>query len=371
MSNSPLVTCSRYPRIKKSNPRKYKIQRITIHHWSGVKRTAQDCLDYFCSEDCMKKRQVSSNYVIGNDGSIGMMIPESERAWTSSNAENDHSAVTIEVSNSVASGKYPISDAAMKSLILLCADICQRNGIKSLYYDGTKYGTLTRHCQFSQTDCPGTYIKEKTPYICTEVNKLIGSATLPVSTPTGGNPYTKPTMVLNANNAAYGRKWGGHSSVKWIHWELSRLGYYSGDIDGYFGPMTVAAVKGFQMDHKDQNGNQLEADGSVGPLTREALASAQKVSKSANPYPKPTMILNASNAAYGKKYAGWDEVKWIHWELTQLGLYHDSIDGFFGPKTVEAVKQFQRYHKDANGNQLDADGSVGPLTREALAKAVS
>lgn len=370
MSNSPLITCSRYPRIKKSNPRKYKIQRITIHHWSGVKRTAQDCLDYFCSEDCMRKRQVSSNYVIGNDGSIGMMIPESERAWTSSNAENDHSAVTIEVSNSVASGKYPISDAAMKSLILLCADICRRNGIKSLYYDGTKSGTLTRHCQFSQTDCPGAYIKEKTTYICTEVNKLIGSATLPVSTPTGGNPYIKPTMVLNANNAAYGRKYGGHSSVKWIHWELSRLGYYSGDIDGYFGPMTVAAVKGFQEDHKDQNGNQLEADGSVGPLTREALASAKKVSKSANPYPKPTMILNKNNSAYGKKYAGTSQVKWIHWQLTQLGLYHDSIDGYFGPKTVEAVKQFQRSHKDANGKQLEADGSVGPLTREALDKAV-
>ena len=213
MSNSPLVTYSRYPRIKKSNPRKYKIQRITIHHWSGVKRTAKDCVDYFCSEECMAKRTVSANYCIGNDGSIGMMIPESERAWTSSNAENDHAAITIEVSNSKAGGDWPISDAAMKSLIELCADICKRNGIKSLYYDGTKYGTLTRHCQFSQTDCPGTYIKNHTSYICSEVNKRLGSATKPVSTPTGGNPYTKPTMILNANNAAYGRKYGGHSSV--------------------------------------------------------------------------------------------------------------------------------------------------------------
>ena len=370
MSNSPLVTYSRYPRIKKSNPRKYKIQRITIHHWSGVKRTAKDCVDYFCSEECMAKRTVSANYCIGNDGSIGMMIPESERAWTSSNAENDHAAITIEVSNSKAGGDWPISDAAMKSLIELCADICKRNGIKSLYYDGTKYGTLTRHCQFSQTDCPGTYIKNHTSYICSEVNKRLGSATKPVSTPTGGNPYTKPTMILNANNAAYGRKYGGHSSVKWIHWHLQRLGYYSGDLDGYFGPMTVTAVKGFQSDHVDLNGNQLVPDGSVGPLTRDALEKATKTPRSANPYPKPTMILNASNAAYGKKYAGTPQVKWIHWQLTQLGYYADKIDGYFGPMTVQAVKVFQLQNKDLNGNQLEADGSVGPLTREALDKAV-
>ena len=54
----------------------------------------------------------------------------------------------------------------------------------------------------------------------------------------------------------------------------------------------------------------------------------------------------------------------------QLGLYTGEIDGYFGPKTVAAVKAFQKKNKDANGKQLEADGSVGPLTREALDKAV-
>lgn len=370
MSNSALATYSRQPRINKSNPRTEKISKIVIHHWSGVIKTAKQGVDYFCSEDCMTKRTVSANYVIGNDGSIAMMIPENRRSWCSSSAWADQRSITIEVSNSKASGDYPISDAAMKSLILLCADICKRNEIPRLYYDGTKNGTLLRHCMFSSTDCPGTYIKNHTQYICTEVNKLIGSNTTPVSKPDGSNPYTKPTVVLNAGNAAYGERYAGSSMVKWIHWELQRLGYYAGEADGYFGPMTVAAVKGFQKDHKDLNGKQLEADGSVGPLTREALAKATKVSKSANPYKKPTMILNASNAAYGKKYAGRSEVKWIHWQLMQLGLYTGEIDGYFGPKTVAAVKAFQKKNKDANGKQLEADGSVGPLTREALDKAV-
>lgn len=269
MSNSNLVT---YRRISpESSARTEKISKITIHHWSGVIATAKQGVDYFCSENCIKNRNVSSNYVIGNDGSIGLCVEESRRAWTSSSNWNDQRAITIEVSNSKTGGDWPISDAAMRSLIALCVDICKRNGIKRLYYDGTKNATLTRHCFYSNTDCPGTYIKNHTTYICDEVNKQLGYVK-PVPT---SNPYRKPTMILNANNAAYRKgRYAGRSEVKWIHWELTRLGYYNGAIDGYFGPMTVNAVKAFQRTHKDQYGRQLEADGSVGPLTREALARA-------------------------------------------------------------------------------------------------
>lgn len=366
MSNSSLAT---YRRISpKSSPRTEKISKIIIHHWSGVISTAKAGVDYFCSEGCLKNRNVSATYVIGNDGSIGQNVDESRRQWTTSSNWADQRGVSIEVSNSKTGGDWPISDAAMKSLINLCVDICQRNGIKKLYYDGTKNGTLLRHCQFSNTDCPGTYIKNHTTYICDEVNKRLGHKVTTVNASTS-NPYTRPTMVLNKNNAAYGKKYGGRSQVKWIHWELQRLGYYNGDADGYFGPMTESSVKAFQREHKDLNGNQLEADGSVGPLTRDALEKAVKVSKNGNPYTKPTMVLNSSNAAYGKKYAGTSEVKWIHWELTRLGYYMGDIDGFFGPLTVQAVKVFQLDHKDQNGHQLEADGSVGPLTREALARA--
>lgn len=273
MSNSPLVTYSRQPSMNKSNPRTEKISKITIHHWSGVISTAKQGVDYFCSKSCMENRQVSSNYVIGNDGSIGMMIPENRRAWTSSSSWNDQRAITIEVSNSKTGGDWPISDAAMKSLIKLCADICQRNGIKKLFYDGTKNATLTRHCFYSNTDCPGQYIKNHTTYICDEVNKLLG-VIKPNQATSSHNPYRKPTMILNANNAAYGKRYAGRSEVKWIHWNLTKLKLYSGAIDGYFGPMTVAAVKAFQRNHKDLNGKQLEADGSVGPLTRGALEKA-------------------------------------------------------------------------------------------------
>ena len=274
MSNSPLIKYSRQPTMNKSNPRTEKISKITIHHWSGVINTAQDGLNYFCSKSCMENRQVSCNYIIGNDGSIGMMIPENRRSWCSSSNWNDQRAITIECSNSRASGDYPISDAAMKSLIALCIDICKRNGIKKLYYDGTKYATLTRHCFYSNTDCPGTYIKNHTTYICDQVNKGLGVYGSTNKNTSATNPYKRPIRVLNQNNAAYGKKYGGWSEVKWIHWNLTKLGLYNGDIDGYYGPMTANAVKAFQRTHKDKNGRQLEADGSTGPLTRDALEKA-------------------------------------------------------------------------------------------------
>ena len=274
MSNSSLVTYRRAPSINRSNPRTEKISKITIHHWSGVIPTAKAGVDYFCSKDCLENRTVSVQYVIGNDGSIGQMIDESRRAWTSSSNWNDQRAVTIEVSNSKRGGDWPISDAAMRSLIKLCIDICKRNGIKKLYYDGTRNATLTRHCFYSNTDCPGAYIKAHTHYICDEVNKGLGVKAAPGKATSRTNPYKKPTMILNRNNAAYGKKYAGRSEVKWIHYELTRLGYYNGDIDGYYGPMTESAVKAFQRTHKDQYGKQLEADGSTGPLTREALARA-------------------------------------------------------------------------------------------------
>jgi len=58
--------------------------------------------------------------------------------------------------------------------------------------------------------------------------------------------------------------------------DLMQLGYDVGrtGADGIFGKNTEAAVKAFQRDHKDVNGNQLKADGIVGQLTWGALDAA-------------------------------------------------------------------------------------------------
>lgn len=166
--------------------RGYKVCKITIHHMAGV-LSAEGCGRIFQNAG----RGASSNYGIGNDGKIGCYVEEENRAWTSSNRENDCQAITIEVSNSSVGGEYPVSSAAWNSLIKLCADICRRYGFR-LTYDGTKNGSLTRHNMFANTNCPGKYLQDRFPQIVKEVNALLdGGTPTPEPTPTpSGDSYT-------------------------------------------------------------------------------------------------------------------------------------------------------------------------------------
>lgn len=167
MSNSSLIC---YTKLSPncSKPRNKPISKITIHHMAG-NLTIEQCGNVFAPTS----RQASSNYGIGSDGRIGMYVEEKNRAWTSSNAQNDNMAVTIEVANDVVGGNWHISDKAMVSLINLCVDICIRNGIEKLNFTGDKNGNLTMHKWFAATACPGAYLESKFPYIANEVNKRL------------------------------------------------------------------------------------------------------------------------------------------------------------------------------------------------------
>lgn len=153
----------------KTSPRNKPITKITIHHMAG-NLSIEKCGNIFVNPT----RKASSNYGIGSDGRIGLYVDESDRAWTSGNRENDNQAVTIEVANDVVGGTWHVSDKAMESLILLCVDICKRNGIEKLIYTGDKTGNLTMHKWFQATACPGPYLESKFPFIADEVNKRLG-----------------------------------------------------------------------------------------------------------------------------------------------------------------------------------------------------
>jgi hypothetical protein len=154
MANSSLATYTNLTN-NHSGKRTKKITKITPHEMAAI-WTAKQCADYFASTT----RRASSNYCVGNDGSIAVSVDEANRAWTSSSEANDQQAVTIEVSNCQLSGEYPMSDAAYNALIKLCADVCNRNGITP-HYDGTTNGTITMHKQFAATACPGAWLEKK------------------------------------------------------------------------------------------------------------------------------------------------------------------------------------------------------------------
>lgn len=176
MSNSPLVS---YTKISpnKTSPRNKKIDTITIH-----------CVVGQCSVETLgnifapTSRQASPNYGVGVDGRIGMYVEEKDRSWCSSNAANDHRAITIEVASDTTE-PYAVNDKAFAALIDLVTDICQRNGIKKLVWSTNKEDrvnhkngcNMTVHRDYANKSCPGTYLYERHGQIADEVNKRLGS----------------------------------------------------------------------------------------------------------------------------------------------------------------------------------------------------
>lgn len=170
MSNSNLVD---FVKLSPNFTRRTgAIKKITIHHMAG-NLSVETCGNVFSNP----QREASSNYGVGTDGRVGLYVEECNRAWTSSNYENDNQSVTIEVANDEVGGNWHVSDIALNKLIELCVDICRRNGISKLSFTGDKNGNLTMHRYFANTNCPGPYLESKFNYIANEVNKILNCST--------------------------------------------------------------------------------------------------------------------------------------------------------------------------------------------------
>lgn len=175
-TNSKLVTYTRLTR-NKTTGRKHAIDTITIHCYVG-QVTAKSGCDYFATT----KNKCSANYVVGKDGSIGLSVEEKDRPWTSSNADNDNRAVTIEVACDT-THPYAVTDKAYAALINLCADICKRNNIERLMWKGDKSligqvdkQNMTVHRWFKNKACPGEYLYSRHGDIAAKVNAILGAA---------------------------------------------------------------------------------------------------------------------------------------------------------------------------------------------------
>lgn len=125
--------------------------------------------------------------------------------------------------------------------------------------------------------------------------------------------------------------------VKTVQTLLKQYGYYTGKVDGVYGPATEAAVRSFQKY------NKLDEDGLVGKKTLEKLQSGDVV--------RAPVVTSDANKT---------DVKHIQTRLAHYGYYTGKIDGVYGASTIAAVKAFQK------GNDLTVDGAVGPKTLKKL-----
>lgn len=180
MSNSPLVVHTNIS-PNKTSPRNHAIDTITIHCVVG-QCTAESLGKLFANPE----RQASSNYGVDKDGRVGMYVEEKDRSWCSSNRDNDHRAITIEVASDT-KAPYAVTNAAYEALIKLVADICKRNNIKELKWRGDKAlvgqidkQNMTVHRWFANKSCPGDYLYERHGDIAAKVNAILkGSAAEP------------------------------------------------------------------------------------------------------------------------------------------------------------------------------------------------
>lgn len=177
MGNSPLVS---YTKISpnRTSPRNHAIDTITIHCVVG-QLSAETICGCFDSPSV----KASCNYGIGTDGRIALCVEEKDRSWCSSNKANDHRAITIECASDK-THPYAINDHVYASLVALCTDICQRNGIPELRWQADKSligqpdkQNMTVHRWFANKACPGDYIYSRLGQIADEVNARLGKKT--------------------------------------------------------------------------------------------------------------------------------------------------------------------------------------------------
>lgn len=174
MSNSPLVTYTKLS-PNHSGRRNHVIDTVSVHCMAG-NASVETCGALFADP----ARKASSNYGIGSDGRIALYVDEANRSWCTSNAANDHRAITIEVANNGGAPDWPVSGKAYSALLDLLTDICRRNNIKELLWKGNKSligqvgkQNMTVHRWFAAKACPGDYLYNRHGEIAAEVNRRL------------------------------------------------------------------------------------------------------------------------------------------------------------------------------------------------------
>ena len=181
-TNSPLVSHTNLS--PNYSVRTRKIDTITPHVVVG--HTSLQTLGKFFAN---KSVNASSNYGIDDNGKVGMFVEEKNRSWCTSSSSNDQRAVTIEIASDV-KHPYAITDGAMRGTIALCADICKRNDIPELRWEGDKklIGQIDKqnisvHRWFAAKACPGDYVYNRLGILVAEVNKIIKTVAKPPDSP--------------------------------------------------------------------------------------------------------------------------------------------------------------------------------------------
>ena len=180
---SPSLRSPNYTKGRVYNKKAYRIDTVTLHCVVGHPSLKNLAAVFQGS------RKASSNYGIDDNGNVGLFVEEKDRSWCSSSSANDVRAVTVEI-DSDTKAPYAMTDGAVNGAIRLCIDICQRNGIKKMYWYSDKEtalmkrdmlkadeGIFTVHRWFANKSCPGDFLFNKMGWVCDQVNTALEGVT--------------------------------------------------------------------------------------------------------------------------------------------------------------------------------------------------
>lgn len=414
-TNSPLVGYTRLVN-KHSGQRTHCIDRITPHCVVG-QVTAARLGDIFSGT-----RDVSSNYGIALDGTVGLYVEEKNRSWCSSSNANDQRAITIECASDP-KPPYAFKPVVYETLIKLCIDICKRNGKKKLLWFGDKPKSLnyspksdemvlTVHRWFANKSCPGDWLYARMGDLAQKVTSaLSASSGEPVNTPTASvrvktyslktdknkklsahfvveefasrdgadevkidtklvdylekirTHFNKPTTINSGyRTPEHNAKVGGVKDsyhVKGMAADICVQGAKSKDVALYAESLKIGGIGWYEKQ------NFVHIDTRSGSVRwkddgNNVVKTFSTVTPAQSPSTKCPYTEPKTDIQFGSNGNG---VKWVQWYLNKAGEKL-SVDGEFGALTKAAVLRFQKKQK------LAVDGVVGAKTRATLKKAV-
>lgn len=163
------------------------------------------------------------------------------------------------------------------------------------------------------------------------------------------------------------------SRVTVLQYDLNRLGYYNGQMTGYFGVWTQHALRQFQKESglkvtgKADVKTQIALEKAIVkqpiPLNQDALmvdkpTDEEEIAATESEEAQPTAIApTMGNLSRGDKG---QQVLELQYQLNSLGYFDGPFTGYFGPLTENAVKRLQR------DRGLRIDGIAGRYTQGVL-----
>ncbi len=203
--------------------------RLIVLHYTGM-RTARAALERLCD----RAARVSAHYMIDEQGRILRLVRDEHRAWHAGHSywrgEDDVNAISlgIELVNGGHDfGLPPYPEAQMESLLHLLDHLCHRFGIDRREIVGHS------DVAFARKQDPG----EKFDW---EVLARNGFGIWPAT------PLPPPTEEEPLAPGSEG------DAVRVLQRQLAAFGYGLHE-DGYYGPLTQAAVAAFQRHFNQEN----------------------------------------------------------------------------------------------------------------------